>query len=126
MFKFYSFNLGKFIICLVIITVLLSCNSKKVPDVVIKPPSMQCKKCKINIESALYKVKGVEFVHVSFKDKIAEINFDSSKTNISSLENKITYIGYVANDKKADSVAYEFLDDCCKLPKDQKQKHTKD
>ena len=84
---------------------------------------MQCSTCKKNIEEAVYRVKGVSFVHVSKRDKIAEINYDNTKTDLARLEHAITTIGYDANDKKADTVAYMYLKDCCKLPKDQKEKH---
>ncbi len=84
---------------------------------------MQCSTCKKNIEGALYRVKGVTFVHVSIKGKIAEINYDSTKTDLAKLENTITAIGYDANDKKADSTVYMYLKDCCKLPKDQEEKN---
>jgi len=99
---------------------LFSCGKKESSHVVINVPTMQCSTCKKNIEKVLYHVKGVTKVHVSKRDKIAEIDYDSTKTNLNKLESAITVIGYDANDKKADSVAYMYLKDCCKLPKDQK------
>ncbi len=60
-------------------------------------------------------------VKVDKDKKIAHIEFDKSKTNLSKIEDAITAAGYDANDKKKDMKAYENLDDCCKLPKDQKE-----
>ena len=55
-------------------------------------------------------------------EKVAHINYDKSKTDLTKIENAITMACYDANDKKADPTAYQNLDDCCKLPKDQKEK----
>lgn len=73
----------------------------------------------------LYHNRGVTYVHVSIRDKIAEIDYDITKTSIVKLENVITSVGYDANDKKADTIAYKNLKDCCKLPKDQKGTNNK-
>ncbi len=96
-------------------------SDKNAEQVMIKLPTMQCKTCKKNIEKAVNKVPGVINVNVVVDDKIANINFDKSKTDISKIENAITMAGYDANDKKADKDAYNNLDDCCKLPQDQKE-----
>ncbi|MBN8571517.1 MAG: heavy-metal-associated domain-containing protein [Ignavibacteria bacterium] len=87
----------------------------------IKVSSMQCGTCKKNIETAVSKVEGVSEVNVDKNKKIAHVEFDKSKTNLSKIEDAITAAGYDANDKKKDMKAYENLDDCCKLPKDQKE-----
>lgn len=109
------------LIIIAIGVVAFSCGKKEASHVVVNLPTMQCSTCKKNIEAALYRVKGVSFVHVSIKGKIAEIDYDSTKTNLLKLENAITAIGYNANEKQADSTAYQYLKDCCKLPKDQKK-----
>jgi periplasmic mercuric ion binding protein len=112
-----------FFMLIVFIEILFaSCSGKESSHVVISVPTMQCSTCKENIEDALYSIRGVTFVHVSKRDKIAEIDYNSTKTSIVKLENIITSIGYDANDKKADTIAYQNLKDCCKLPKDQKEK----
>lgn len=103
------------------VAVLLSCG-KNAEHVIIKLPTMQCKTCKKNIEKAVNKVSGINDVKVDVDEKVAHINYDKSKTDLSKIESAITLVGYDANDKKADSIAYENLNDCCKLPKDQKEK----
>jgi len=100
-------------------------NSKEVKTenkqhVMVNLPTMQCAICKKNIETAVSKVDGIVDVNVDKKEKVAHINFDKSKTDLSKIENAITSAGYDANNKKRDMKAYENLDDCCKIPKDQK------
>jgi periplasmic mercuric ion binding protein len=97
-------------------------TDKNAEHVTVKLPTMQCSICKKNIEKAVNKVPGTIDVKVDKNEKVAHINYDKSKTDLSKIENAITMAGYDANDKKADPTAYQELDDCCKLPKDQKEK----
>ena len=96
-------------------------DNKNAEHIAIKLPSMQCKICKKNIEKAVNKVPGIINVNVAVDEKMAHINYDKSKTDLSKIENAITMAGYDANDKKSDKDAYNNLDDCCKLPNDQKE-----
>lgn len=89
--------------------------------VMIRLSTMQCSTCKKNIETAVKKLDGIESINVVVKEKVAHINYDKSKTDLSKIENTITSAGYDANDKKADPEAYKKLDDCCKLPEDRKE-----
>ena len=88
--------------------------------IMINLPTMQCSTCKKNIETAVKKLDGIESINVVVKEKVAHINFDKSKTDLTKIEGAITAAGYDANDKKGDPETYKELDDCCKLPKDQK------
>ena len=97
---------------------------KNAEHVEVKLPTMQCSICKKNIEKAVNKVPGTINVKVDKDEKVAHINYDKSKTDLTKIENAITMAGYDANDKKADPTAYQNLDDCCKLPKDQKENST--
>jgi len=90
--------------------------------IMVNLPTMQCSTCKKNIETAVKNMDGIESINVVVKEKVAHINFDKSKTDLAKIESTITAAGYDANDKKADPEAYKELDDCCKLPKDQKGK----
>jgi len=96
-------------------------TDKNAEHVTVKLPTMQCSICKKNIEKAVNKVPGTIDVNVDKNEKVAHVNFDKSKTDLSRIEKAITMAGYDANDKKADPDAYQNLDDCCKLPKDQKE-----
>lgn len=84
--------------------------------------TVQCGTCSKTIKKALNKIDGVITVDVDIKNKKATITYNDSKITLEQIENTITRAGYDANDKKADPSAYQELDDCCKLPKDQKEK----
>ncbi|HMS65633.1 MAG TPA: heavy metal-associated domain-containing protein [Ignavibacteria bacterium] len=140
---------GNFIILIILFSVLIyGCNKKdastetdKLKDnkstvantetktnnlnnehVMINLPSMQCGTCKKNIEKAVNKLDGIESINVVVKEKAAHIDYDKSKLDLSKIESTINAAGYDANNTKADPEAYNNLDDCCKLPKDQKEK----
>lgn len=95
-------------------------DSQNKEHAMIDLPTMQCNTCKKNIEEAVSKVSGVMDISVDKNKKVAHINFDKTKTDLGKIESAITSAGYDANDKKRDMKAYENLDDCCKIPKDQK------
>jgi len=78
-------------------------------------PTVQCGTCKKNIEKALNKIDGINTVNINIKSKRCLIDFDNTKTNLSSIEGAIVLAGYQANDKPADKEAYDKLDDCCKI-----------
>lgn len=84
--------------------------------------SMQCGMCKKTIETAVSNTEGVYSINVDKDQKTAHVDYDKEIIDIVKIESVITAAGYDANDKKADLKAYENLDDCCKLPKDQKNK----
>jgi mercuric ion binding protein len=79
-------------------------------------PTIQCNQCRKNITNALKKVDGVTDFNIDVKGKVMNVSFDKTKTDLVKIENAVTMAGYDANDKKADPVAYEKLDDCCKVP----------
>ncbi len=99
-----------------------SVSSKDQEHVMISLPTMQCGTCKKNIETAVKKLDGIVSINVDKTEKIAHINYDKTKLDLPEIEGSITAAGYNANDKKADPEAYNNLDDCCKLPEDQKMK----
>ncbi len=85
-------------------------------------PSIQCSMCKKTITKALKNTEGISSFDIDVKGKKMHVNFDKTKTDMSKIEKTITGAGYDANDKKSDPDAYNNLDDCCKLPKDKKDK----
>lgn len=95
-------------------------QSEQIENLTINLPTMQCKTCKENIETAVKKLDGIREITVSVKDKFAHIDYEKSKINATQIEDAITSAGYDANDKKANPEAYNKLEDCCKLPKDRK------
>lgn len=96
-------------------------SNMKQDHLMINLPTMQCGTCKENIETAVKKLDGIESINVDKKEKVAHINYDKAKVDLEKIETTITAAGYDANNKKADPEAYKNLDDCCKLPQDQKK-----
>jgi copper chaperone CopZ len=84
-------------------------------ETTVQLPTIQCGMCKKNITKALKKVDGIHEININVEGKVANIMYDKDKTDLSAIENAITGAGYEANDKKADPVAYEKLDECCKV-----------
>lgn len=81
----------------------------------VKLPTMQCGTCKKNIETAVKKLDGINSVNVIVKDKVAKVNFDKSKTDLTKIEGAIVMAGYQANEKPGDKKAYDNLEACCKV-----------
>lgn len=97
-------------------------GSEGTDHIMVNVSTVQCGTCKKNIETAVKKLEGIESINVDKVKKVAHINFNKNKTDLAKIEAAITAAGYDANDKKADPKAYSELDDCCKLPQDQKEK----
>lgn len=76
--------------------------------------NMICSASKKIIKNAVNKIDGVIEVEIETSDKIAIVKYDDSKTSVFEIESAITKAGFDANDKKADSDAYEKLSECCK------------
>jgi len=81
----------------------------------VKLPTMQCGTCKKNIETAVKKLDGINSVNVVVKDKVAKVNFDKNKTDLTKIEGAIVMAGYQANEKPGDKKAYDNLEACCKV-----------
>jgi copper chaperone CopZ len=84
----------------------------------IKVPTIQCESCVNNVKTALQELEGVKTASVDLQTKVAQVSFDPASLTLADLENAIAKAGYDANDTKRDSLAYEDLDACCKLPED--------
>lgn len=89
--------------------------------ITISLPTVQCRTCKKNIETALKNQPGIVKTTVDIKNLKADVEIDKNLTSAGKVEELIAKAGYDANGVKADPVAYQNLDDCCKLPKDQKE-----
>jgi mercuric ion binding protein len=97
-------------------------NTQQTVEVVtISLPTVQCRTCKKNIETALKNQPGIVKTTVDIKNLKADVEIDKNLTSAGKVEELIAKAGYDANGIKADPVAYQNLDDCCKLPKDQKE-----
>lgn len=109
-------NTGKLMVF--VFLVIFSANvfaqkDTKLTEVKIKTSAM-CDMCKEKIEKAVSKEAGVKSVSFDIKTKVLTVKFFSDKTDADKLKASINKVGYDADDKKADSKAYEKLPACCK------------
>jgi copper chaperone CopZ len=109
-----------------LVVILVACQKSEqaatASQVDIKVPTIQCESCVKNVKIALQELEGVKTAAVDLNTKVAQVSFDPANLTLADLENAIAKAGYDANDTKRDSLAYEDLDACCKLPEDQASK----
>ena len=74
----------------------------------------QCESCGDKFNKTLLKEKGVQMVVLDDKEMTIKVTYNSKKTNLEAIKTAISKLGFDADDVKADAVAYEGLDDCCK------------
>ena len=105
------------VILLSLLIVILSTGGcaqpKKEVTVKIKTSAV-CGMCKDKIEQGLAFEKGIKDVSLDVETKIATITFNPKKTDPDKIREKITKLGYDADDMVADKVAYDKLPVCCK------------
>ena len=106
----------KIIISIVAIFTISCSTDKRSASLVLD--SLQCLMCSVNVEESLLSLKGVKNIKVDLKNKSGRVVFNANIIDLSSIENKITSIGYNVNNKLADIRAYEKLELCCKKPKE--------
>lgn len=73
-----------------------------------------CETCGPKFEKVLLKEKGVQMVTLDEKAMTIKVVYNTKKTSADAIRTAITKLGYDADDMKADPVAYESLDGCCK------------
>ncbi|KGO92006.1 cation transporter [Flavobacterium subsaxonicum] len=73
-----------------------------------------CETCGDKFNQKLIKEKGVQMVVLDEKAMTIKVTYNSKKTDLNKIKLAISKLGYDADDVKAEAVAYEGLDDCCK------------
>lgn len=107
------------LIILTLTVTTVSGQSKSTDKAVIKT-TLYCDHCKVcetcgkKFQSELYKIKGIKMYELDETAQTITVYFNPKKTNLSIIKMAISQLGFDADDIKADSVAYESLDDCCK------------
>jgi periplasmic mercuric ion binding protein len=76
--------------------------------------SSTCDECKMIIEAALKKVKGVKKSNLNLETHIVTVTYANRKTDEDKIRLAISKAGYDADDIKADQEAYDNLPKCCK------------
>ena len=76
-----------------------------------------CKKCETcgeKFNKTLLREKGIQMVELDEKEMTIKVVFNSKKTTLHDIKTAISKLGYDADEIKADPIAYEGLDNCCK------------
>ena len=73
-----------------------------------------CESCGGRLEKSLLKEKGVQMITLDDEAMTIKVVYNTKKTDITKIKTAISRLGYDADDVKADPVAYEGLDGCCK------------
>ena len=73
-----------------------------------------CESCGDRLEKTLLKEKGIQMITLDEKAMTIKVVYNSKKTDLTKIKTAISKLGYDADDIKADVVAYESLDGCCK------------
>jgi periplasmic mercuric ion binding protein len=76
--------------------------------------SAVCGSCKDRIEKGLKSEKGINSVSLDVETKIVTVKFDGTKTDPDKIRDKISKLGYNADNVLADKTAYAKLPACCK------------
>ncbi len=75
----------------------------------------ECQQCKDRIEKAVNKLDGIKSVDLDVDSKICKVTYNEKKVSLKEIREKITSIGYDADDEKKDMRAYKRLPKCCQL-----------
>ena len=78
-----------------------------------------CEMCKVRIEKACIKSKGVKFADWNIETHELKFIFDESKTNLETIKQNIANVGHDTKEIKATDKVYNSLDACC-LYRDEK------
>lgn len=89
-------------------------QKKKTEIIEINTGSVICGMCKENIETALAYEKGIKKSNLDVKKKIITVKYNPKKTSPDKIRKAISEAGYDADDIKADPVAFNKLEECCK------------
>ncbi|PZR19061.1 MAG: MerP protein [Flavobacterium psychrophilum] len=73
-----------------------------------------CESCGDRLEKTLLKEKGIQMITLDEKAMTIKVVYNSKKTDLTKIKTAISKLGYDADDIKADAIAYEGLDGCCK------------
>ena len=73
-----------------------------------------CGMCKVRIEKAAIKTKGVKSAVWSIETHELKLIYDARKTNIDSISKGIAAVGHDTKAYKATEEAYNSVDPCCK------------
>ena len=86
-----------------------------------------CMMCKVRIEKAAIKTKGVKSAVWNLDTKELRVIYNEEKTTLASINASVAAVGHDTEQIKATDKAYESVNPCCKYRDDSVQKdHTMD
>lgn len=74
----------------------------------------QCETCGKSFQEKLLSIKGVKMYELDEKQMTLTLYYNSEKTDLKAIKSAISNMGYDADEIKANPIAYEKLDGCCK------------
>jgi len=114
----------KFSFVLVLFTIFFSgsafAQKQKTVETAIIKTAIYCDHCKAcetcgpKFEKTLLKEKGIQMVTLDEAAMTIKVVYNTKKTDLATIKTAISKLGYDADDIKADTIAYEGLDGCCK------------
>ncbi|AXT21223.1 ATPase [Flavobacteriaceae bacterium AU392] len=96
-------------LCLSVVTFAQNKNEKASIEV-----DGVCLMCKLRIEKAAIKTKGVKSAVWNIKSHELKLIYDQRKTNLKSIQQNIAAVGHDTKAIKATEEAYNSVDPCCK------------
>ncbi len=87
-----------------VIKTTLNCNHCK-----------ECETCGLKFKTEMLKIKGVKMYELDDEKMTFTIYYNAKKTDLQTIKVAISKLGYDADEIKADTKAYESLDECCKV-----------
>jgi mercuric ion binding protein len=73
-----------------------------------------CETCGKNFQANILKIKGVKMYELDEEKMTITVYYNAKKTDLTTIKTAISKMGFDADEVKADVVAYEQLDRCCK------------
>ena len=73
-----------------------------------------CMMCKVRIEKAAVKTKGVKSAVWNVQTHELRLIFDERKTDLKTIQGKIVAVGHDTKEMKASDEVYNSIDACCK------------
>ncbi|MFT3794787.1 cation transporter [Flavobacterium sp.] len=112
-------NVRTILMLLLVLTAANAFAQKKTEKAVIQT-ALYCDHCKACetcgqlFQKNMLKIKGVKMYELDEKAMTITVYYDPKKTNLETIKTGISQLGFDADDFKADALAYEKLDGCCK------------
>ncbi|SRR5690606_38244848 len=108
-----------FIVFFISFSAVMNAQSKKSEKAVIKTNIVcdhckACETCGKMFQTEMLKIKGVKMYELNEEKETITVYFNPKKTNLQSIKTGISKLGFDADEIKADPIAYENLDGCCK------------